>query len=557
MSEASETGALLTALKNAEAAKQWEEVDRLYWQLAETTERTAEIIAKHAIAVEHTGDTARAATMTRKALRLDPQNIDYYVQLGKLYLRLEWNTDAEKCLRKAHEIEPDDFEVLRRLAQSIQHTPEQRPEAEQLLRHAMEIHGDHTALWQQLGAVVANDSRRHAEAEHAFRRALDLLPGVPSTLHNLGLLCRQQGRLDEAEQYLLQAFEADPGNSGFAFSLGLCYYYMENMDKALEWCRKAVALDQKNTAARVYCAFCLFMLGKMREGWEEYEKRLKLTELKFLNYSRPRWDGTPLNGERILLIAEQGLGDNMQFVRYAEMVAERGGEVILVAMDAQERLFKTVNGVSMVLPGVTAPKYFHRFISLMSLPFVFGTTEETVPANVPYVHSQPEDVEKWKPRILSRPGFRVGIAWRGNPQHVNDFFRSSSLEEMAQLLRIEGTAFFSLMKTRPEFEQDLPDGLEDIGSEFEDFADAAGAYDLLDLIISVDSAPCHLAGALGRPVWTMLPRGSDFRWGLTGDTSPWYPTMKLYRQNTLGDWSVVYDEMTRDLKAEIARNASA
>jgi len=547
---------LSNAIRNAEIFENWEDADRLYKQLARFCERDAEMIARHAIAVQKAGDTARAATMTRKALRLEPDNIELQIQLGKLYLELKRYADAEKYFRQAYKVDPDHFEVLRRLAQTLQQEPENRPEAEKLLRHALEIHGDHVAVWQQLGAIVGNDRSRQAEAEFAFRRALDLVPGIPSTLHNLGLLCRLQGRLEEAEDYLLQAFEGDPTNSGFAFSVALCYYNMEKMENALEWCRRSAELDPKNTAAKVYVAFCLFMLGRMREGWEEYEKRLDLNELKGLNYQRPRWDGSPLDGQTVLLLSEQGYGDNLQFVRYTEMVAEKGGNVILVAMDAQERLFETAPGVSMVLPGLTAPKHFHRFSSLMSLPHIFGTTLETIPANVPYLHARAEDIEKWRPRIMARPGFRVGIAWRGNPQHVNDRFRSSSLEEMSRLFAIEGVSFFSLMTTRPDHEQELPVELEDIGPDFEDFADAAGAYELLDLVVTVDSAPCHLAGALGRPVWTMLPRGSDFRWGMSGRTTPWYPTMTLYRQNTLGYYTDVYERLERDLKAAAERKNS-
>jgi len=551
-----DTENLRNAIRNAETLEDWKKADRLYGELADVQERDASTIARHALAVRNCGDFPRATTMTRKACRMEPENIEHHIQLGKLYLEMHRYPEAERYLRLAHAMDPDDFEALRRLAQALQHEPDSRDEAEELLRHALDVHGDHVAIWQQLGAIIGNEPKRHAEAEHAFRKSLELVPGIPTTLHNLGLLCRLQGRLDEAEDYLLQAVEGAPENSGFAFSMGLCYYNMERMEKALEWCRKSAELDSKNVAARVYVAFCLFMLGRMHEGWEAYEKRLDLTEFKGLNYKRPRWDGSPLDGQTILLLSEQGFGDNLQFVRYAELVAERGGNVILVAMDAQERLFDSVSGVSMVLPGLTAPKHFHRYSSLMSLPYIFGTTEETIPANVPYLHARPEDVEKWRPRISSRPGLRVGIAWRGNPQHVNDRFRSTSLEEMSRLFDVEGVSFFSLMAERWGEEQELPDCLEDIGADFTDFADGAAAYELLDLVITIDSAPCHLAGGLGRPVWTMLPRGPDFRWGLEGESSPWYPTMKLYRQTSLGVWDDVYDRIERDLKAAAERKRS-
>jgi len=548
MESSPEIDRLRQELANAEGAENWNEVDRLCGELSSLVERDAAFTARHAIAVLKTGAAGRAATMMRRAIRLDPDEPNHRLELGKIYFAQNRRDEAEKTFRELLKIAPDHVEGLRRLAQAIQIEEAHREEAEELLNRAAELEPDNVAVWQQLGAIYGNDTNRYEDAENAFRHALEIKPALPSAYHNIGLLRRFQGDLETAETYLRKACELSPHESGFAFSLGSCLMYKEELEESLAWFRKSAELDDANIAAKVYTAFALFMMGNMREGWIEYEKRLKLKELQDLNYTRPRWDGSPLEGKTVLLLREQGFGDNLQFVRYAQMVAECGGEVILLAQGSLLRLFKTVPGCSFVLEATPEPKYFHRYCPLMSLPYIFGTDENSIPANVPYIHADEADIETWRKRLEPYRGLKVGLVWRGNPEHNNDRFRSTSLAEMTRLLSIPGITFFSMVLNRPEFESTLPEGLVDITDGFGDYADTAAAIANLDLVISVDTSVCHLTGALGYPVWTMLPRAPDFRWGLKGTQSPWYPSMTLYRQEVLGDWSTVYDRMEADLK---------
>ncbi len=547
MSDTANIQFLWSSIETAEAEGNWQAACDAYDMLAPLVERDPTFISRRALAVLHAGDAPRAATMTRKAARMDPDNTHVLLQLGKIYIAQNRHAEAEKTFRKLLTVDPDHVEGLRRLAQAIQVEESGRPEAEDLLNRAVGLEPENIAVWQQLGAIYGNDPERYVEAEEAFRRALDIEPELPSAIHNLGLLRRFRADLEEAERLLRKACRLSPDDSGFAFSLGSCLMYKEEMAESLEWFRKSASLDDANIAAKVYTAFALFLLGRMRDGWIEYEKRLKLKELQDLNYSRPRWDGSPLEGKTVLLLREQGYGDNLQFVRYAEMVADRGGEVILLAQNPLLRLFQSLRGISVVLPATPEPKHFHRFCPLMSLPLLFETDETSVPNDIPYVSADPVDVETWKQRFAPYSGLRVGVAWRGNPGHMNDRFRSSSLSEISRLFDIPGITFFSMVMDRAEFESELPNGVIDITDGFGDFADTAAAMENLDLIITVDTSICHLAGALGRPVWTMLPRGPDFRWGLTGTDTPWYPTMTLYRQKVLGNWSDVYDQMEKDL----------
>jgi Flp pilus assembly protein TadD len=549
MSDPGHIQALWSRVENAEAVGNWPEAKDAYDELAALVDRHPAFITRHAIAVMHAGDPARAATMTRRAARMAPDDPGILLQLGKIYVAQKRNAEAEKTFRKVLELAPDSVEGLRRLAQTIQMVQAGHGEAEELLLRASELDPEDVGVWQQLGAIYGNYPERYDEAEAAFQRALSIEPNLPSSYHNLGLLRRFRADLDEAEKLIRKAVAHSPNDSGFAFSLGSCLMFKEEMQESLQWFQKSAELDDANTAAKVYAAFAMFLLGRMRDGWVQYEKRLALNELKDLNYSRPRWDGAPLEGKTLLLLREQGYGDNLQFVRYAEMAAERGGEVILLALPPLLRLFKSVRGVSFVTPATPEPKYFHRYCPLMSLPYVFETDENSVPAEVPYLSAEPTDVEAWRKRLEPYPGLKVGIAWRGNPQHTNDRFRSTSLEEMSRLLDIPGVTFFSMVMNRPAHEDQLPDGLVDISDGFNDFADTAAAIENLDLVITVDTSICHLAGALARPVWTMLARGPDFRWGLEGTTTPWYPTMTLYRQTVFGQWSDVYDRIEADLRA--------
>lgn len=539
---------LLVLAEAAFKEGRWADAENHFSILHKNIKDNPELIARYALAVINNGDPARAATLTRRALRMSPDDISIKVQLGKIYIEQKRMADAGRVFAEVVELEPDNPEAVRGLTRTLIESKENYAEAERMLKRACELAPDDVALWLQLGAIYSNNKSTYVEAERVFLHVLEQAPRSPSGLHNYGLLKRFQGELDIALEYLLRAIEVYPNDTNFAFSVGSCYYFMEDMPNALKWFERAIEIESLNTAAHVYRAFCYLLDGRMKEGWHLYDKRLKLDELKHSKISRPRWDGSPMNGETLLLIAEQGMGDNLQFIRYAEMVAEKGGTVIVLTHRPLERLFKSLKGVAHVTTGIPEPKHFHRFCPLMSLPAAFGTAEESVPANVPYLHADVGLIEAWREKLSSYGAFRVGICWRGSSGHVNDYFRSSSLEEMSCLFDVDGVTFFSLHTERPDFEQDLPAGVVDIGKDFGDFADTAAAMENLDLIISVDTSVCHVAGAIGRPVWTMIPRGPDFRWGLKGESSSWYPSMRLFRQTKLGDWPGVYARIREALQ---------
>jgi hypothetical protein len=274
----------------------------------------------------------------------------------------------------------------------------------------------------------------------------------------------------------------------------------------------------------------------------------------------PLWDGSPLEGRTILVRVEQGLGDTLQFIRYLPLVQRRGGRVILVCQPALVGLLTGSRGLGierLLAQGDPLPEY-DLHVSLLSLPGLLGTTLENVPADVPYLEAEPQPVEAWRQRLGSYRGFKIGIVWQGNPDHRMDRFRSTRLAQFAPLARVPGVHLFSLQKG-PGAEQlaALTDRfpVTDLGSGLDDFRDTAAVLKNLDLVVSVDTSVAHLAGALGIPVWVALHFPAEWRW-LTGrEDSPWYPTMRLFRQTSPGQWEDVFRRIAEALRPRMAAPA--
>ena len=297
-------------------------------------------------------------------------------------------------------------------------------------------------------------------------------------------------------------------------------------------------------------------MGRFEQGWPGYEWRWKCKEFGSLPpFHPPLWDGSPLDGRTILVHAEQGLGDTLQFIRYAPLVHQRGGRVILVCQPPLIGLLTRSPGVErLVAQGEALPDY-DVHVPLMSLPGLLGTTLESVPADVPYLDAEPQLVEAWRHRLGSYPGFKVGIVWQGNPKFRLDRRRSIPLAQFAPLARVPGVHLFSLQKG-PGAEQlaavtdRFP--VTDLGRRLDDFMDTAAVLKNLDLVISVDTAIAHLAGALGIPVWVALPFVPDWRWLMDREDSPWYPTMRLFRQARPGQWEDVFQRIAEALQRRLA-----
>ncbi len=305
-------------------------------------------------------------------------------------------------------------------------------------------------------------------------------------------------------------------------------------------------------------AYALLTSGRLAEGWKQYEFRWMRAPLLQLRpgFNRPVWGGQDLTGRVVLLRAEQGFGDIFQFVRYAPLVKAMGATVLLQVREGLERLARGFAGVDQVLDRSKSESlpHFDFYINLPSLPRVFNTTLESIPADIPYLHADPADVARWSLKLGDRGKLRVGLAWAGSPTHSNDRFRSMDLGLLKPVLEVAGVRFVSLQKgPAAQTAGMLPEGVDwiDAGAELEDFSDTAAVISELDLVLCVDTAVAHLAGALGKPVWVMVAQPADFRWLEGREDSPWYPTLRLFRQSRRDDWTDVVERVKAALEERV------
>ncbi len=310
------------------------------------------------------------------------------------------------------------------------------------------------------------------------------------------------------------------------------------MDEAQALCAQSLKLDPEHAHAHFSQAYLLLLTGRLAQGWPEYEWRFRRKGHGEGTLSRPRWDGAPLEGRTILLRAEQGLGDTIQFVRYAALVNQRGGKVVIQCQRQLAGLLATCPGVDRVVAVGDPLPDFDVHIPLMSLPLIFGTTLETIPAKVPYLTPDAASLARWKDEFSGERALKVGIAWQGSPSQLFDRARSIPLAQFAALAGLDGVRLYSL-QMGPGREQlsswDATRPIVDLGDRLGDFNNTAAIMCNLDLVITCDSSPAHLAGALGLPVRVALPLCADWRWLLERADSPWYPTMRLFRQTAPGN----------------------
>jgi len=419
-------------------------------------------------------------------------------------------------------------------------------EAERLLYRALALQPESAEIHNNLGNALRRAGRLEGAVD-AYRSAIALAPGLAAAHFNLGLATLQRGDAAAAAQCFRTALKAQPDLADAHLNLGFLLEEQGEHAGATAAYRCAIAADPGLVEAHVNLGMQLLLRGEYSEGWSEYEWRLSYPEYSGADLAKAaaRWDGKALAGSMILLDAEQGYGDAMQFLRYAPLVAERGGRVMVRCAPELTDLAATVPGVAGVLARGGPLPAFDFHCPLPSLPFVLGTTLETIPVSVPYLRADAELSARWKARLSGgQADCKVGLVWASQSKHRTARAKSFDLEALAPLAGIPGVRYYSLQKgeaaraaQRPPY--GMP--LEDLSGELGDFGDTAAAIANLDLVISVDTAVAHLAGAMGRPAWTLLKHAPDWRWLLAREDSPWYPTMRLFRQQKPADWSPVID----------------
>jgi tetratricopeptide (TPR) repeat protein len=392
-----------------------------------------------------------------------------------------------------------------------------------------------------LMGLVGLEAGRYPAAVSLIESALSLRP-LDSGFHsNCGEAYRRIGNLDRALQELQRALELNPQNADAWCNYGSTLREYGQVNEAISAYRKAIALDERHANAHYNLGLALLVNADFKEGWQEYEFRWKaIRHLQPRNYRQPRWNGQNLDRQTIFIYHEQGLGDTLQFVRYLPLLVRQGARVILECPSLFHWLFQCLNGIQCILPGEPVLPFDYH-IPLLSLPSVFATIEASIPREVPYLRSPAEISQKWRDRVSEHPAaLRIGICWAGNPHHINDRNRSCRLSILSPLAKIEGSVFYSLQKGEASTQSKHPiPGMKilDFTDELRDFAETAGLIENLDLVVTVDTAVAHLAGALGCPVWMLTPFDPDWRWLLMRSDSPWYPTMRLFRQSSRRNWA--------------------
>ncbi|HYD71357.1 tetratricopeptide repeat-containing glycosyltransferase family protein [Azospirillum sp.] len=490
------------------------------------------------------GRTEAAVAAYARAVRLDPFLADAYANRAGALKHLRRAAAALPLAKRALAVAPDHAEALVALAES--HAGVGQADAgAAAARRAAALRPDLAAAWLALGNAAAA-GQRWAEAEAAYRAALDRAPNLVEAHENLGLVLVKQGREEEALDLLDAAGRLRPerplwrARATALLALGRARDAAESYAREMEFHPADAGLHWNR-------AFALLLAGDMAEGWEEFEWRRNDDNAQppWRPFPQPTWRGEDVQGRTLLLYAEQGLGDTIQFLRYVPMVAARGARIVLEVQPPLLPLLEGFPGVARVIGRGEPLPDFDLECPLMSLPRVFGTRVDSIPADVPYLRPDPARAAAWRERLLRHNGGegpKVGLVWAGNPRFQADDLRSPRLSGLRAVLDVPGVRWFGLQMGdgRQDLERvPVPDGFTDLGGAIGDFADTAAIMANLDLVVSSCTSVAHLAGALGVPVWVALPFAPDWRWLLGRDDSPWYPTARLFRQERVGDWTGV------------------
>jgi tetratricopeptide (TPR) repeat protein len=412
----------------------------------------------------------------------------------------------------------------------------------------------HPAAFALLGMIAANSGRME-EGCRLLEAAIAARPNVPAFRSALGAVYQKLCRMPDALREAATAVNAQSTNAEFLVGLAMIQIDLDQHEQAAISLLRAVGHKQDSPEAHLALAQVLLARGETAPGWMEYEwrNRIDVPHNTLPRMTSPAWNGMHIPRGRILLVGDQGYGDTLQFARYIPMVAERCQEVVLGCSAELAELLRHIPGVSQCHArwDVIPPHAAHCRLS--SLPLMFQTTLDTIPGPCPYLTADPARVAAWAERLGPKIGPRIGLAWTGRPTHPNDVRRSIALERLLPLAEVHRGQFIGLQKPIPA--RDTPcmsnfSGMIDLSEAMTDFAETAALITNLDLVITIDSAVAHLTGALGKPAWVMLAKASDWRWLLQRSDSPWYPTLRLFRQQTPGAWDALIAEVATALRTE-------
>ena len=502
------------------------------------------------VALAEHGRFEEATENLRQAIRLQPNSAKAHHNLGVALLEQSRWDEAIGCLNQALECRPDYPEAHYNLGTALVEI-DRRPEGILQFREALRLRPNHSGALNNLGLALKDEGQLE-EAVVVLKQAARIAPDRVDAHNNLGLALAELGRFDEAIDSYERALRIDPGFSDAHTNIGSAYKEQGRLDAAVACYQLSLWLNPDGISTHWNRSLAWLQAGELQKGWEEYEWRWRRKRMSPREFRQPMWDGSPLEGRTILLHMEQGLGDMLQFIRYAAELKRTDCRVVVECPGMLIPLFSTCPGIDQLIPEGNELPSFDVYAPLLSLPRLLGTTLENIPCDVPYLRADPDRATKWGQELQGTDGFKIGICWQGNPHHQWDRHRSIPLREFAALAHVAGVHLYSLQRDHgldqlqsPRLHFEIHQHCDNLDAEGGAFLDTAAIMSHLDLVVTADTSIAHLAGALGVPVWVALSTIADWRWMLDRTDSPWYPTMRLFRQKSLGHWRQVFRQMAR------------
>jgi len=543
--------ALQSAGRNAEALHSYERALQLNPAFAEAWNNRG--ISQKAL------DQPQAALESyERALALKPEFAEAWNNRGVVLRDLRHDEEALACFERAVALAPGYADGWNNRGTAL-FALHRLDDALASYDRATALKPGYAEAWSNRGMALQG-LRRIDEALASVEHSIHLEPGYADGHNNRGLVLRETKQLAAALASCERAIHIKPDRPEAYNSRGVVLQDCRRIEEAIESYAQAIAADAGYADAHWNLALCRLLTGDFAQGWPGYEWRWRQTgpTAQKHRFAQAAWCGDePLEGKTLLLHSEQGYGDTLQFCRYAKLAHERGARVILEVPGALRPLLECLEGYVQVIESGAALPAFDLHCPLLSMPLAFKTRLDTIPARVPYLRAHALRIAAWREQLRDSGHPRVGLVWSGNPQHSNDRNRSIPLAELATLLP-HGPHYFSLQKDLREDDTAIlatrPDILH-LGDGINDFADSAALCELMDLVVSVDTSVAHLAGALGRPLWVMLPYTPDWRWLLDRDDSPWYPSARLFRQSSPGDWEIALRQICDALRRRYAAGA--
>jgi tetratricopeptide (TPR) repeat protein len=520
--------------------------------------RDASRLLRRARAAHDAGDAAKADRLYAAVLEAEPQNFEALHGRGRLHCDCGRYDSALSLIQSALQMNPERADGLSSLG-LVFYQLRRLDHALESFEAGLRLAPADAELLNQRGVALL-ELGRAGEALASFEAALAADPALLDALGNYGNALLKRNQPAEAIAIYDRALAQVPNNAALLTNRAIALRKLDRPQEALMNVSRALAAKPDFAQARFVDSLVRLTLGDFRAGWRAYESRWQGRNLSSQrrNFGAPLWLGEgSLKGKTILLHAEQGFGDTLQFVRYAPLVAERGAKVVVEVQRELTRLLSGMKGIDAVIGrGETLPA-FDLHCPLLSLPLAFRTEPATIPASVPYLEAPAGDVQSWHKR-LPQGRSRIGVVWSGDPSHDNDLNRSMRLAALAPLFDVPDVDFVSLQYKVRDQDRTALGGFPNLfclAENFRDFADTAAVIASLDAVISIDSAVAHLAGAMGKPLFVLLPLGADFRWLRERTDSPWYPTACLVRQPQFGDWPSVIESVAQELRAQFAPSA--